>query len=263
MQQHSTKASPLLLIEAERERRTALVTRLQEDDWKVVTAETPAEAATLLHQPLALMVLALHLPTRETIREVQTLCAFAHEHDLPLLFLLEPGMEVTQVERAGLRADDYLASPLQVEEVLACVRTLLCRGWPSAKRPRSHILPRVRRNPFREAGQVLVVGNLRIDVAGRQVFQQGRELPIGSPVMFDLLVYLARHHGQVLAPQRLLEQVWGYTQKPLPVTGLRTVYVHICQLRSLIETAPTEHGCSIQTIRGKGYQFLCQGQEAD
>ncbi len=114
--------------------------------------------------------------------------------------------------------------------------------------------PQVKRDPLNEAGQILESENLRIDVAGRQAFLSGRELHIGSPILFDLLVYLVRHQGEVLSPRQLLQHVWGDKQDRYPTTRLRTVYVHICWLRSLIEEDPS-YPQYIQTLRGSGYQF--------
>jgi DNA-binding response OmpR family regulator len=246
---------PLLIVAEEEGQHATIAAALQEDGWSILFANVVAQAlAVVSQQSLALVVLALHASSREALVEAQAFCVSVRESHIPLLMVLEPEMEIAQAEWLGLRGDDYLASPLVIGELRACVRTLLRRGMRSRKIATPKVFPHVNRDPMREAGQVLEAGNLRIDVAGRRVFQRGDEVQIGSPLLFDLLVYMVRHRGEVLSPQQLLEHVWGYRQEDLPEEHRRTVYVHMCWLRSLIEEYP-RHPRHIQTVRGTGYRF--------
>ena len=86
-----------------------------------------------------------------------------------------------------------------------------------------------------------------MDLAGHRVLRDGHLVPM-KPKVFELLAFLARHPGQVMSRDQLLEQVWGYDY----AGETRTVDVHVHWLRSAIE--PIRRTPSvIQTIRGVGY----------
>jgi DNA-binding response OmpR family regulator len=81
------------------------------------------------------------------------------------------------------------------------------------------------------------------------VLRGGKPLPL-KPKEFDLLLYFARHHGQVLSREQILERVWGWEY-----TGdSRTVDVHVRWLREKIEPDPA-HPVRLVTVRGAGYRF--------
>ncbi len=248
--------SSLLFIEEEDNRRKTLISILEEHGRQVVPAESIKQAQKILSShSFALVVLALRLSCANVLREAQQFCVSVQQSHIPLLMLVEErAMEIALLERLGLSATDYLFPPFQAEELCACIQTLLRHATHTHKRGKPRVLPQVKRDPLSEAGQILEVENLRIDVAGRQAFLSGHELHIGSPILFDLLVYLVRHQGEVLSPQHLLQHVWGDKRDHYPITRLRTVYVHIRWLRSLIEEDPS-YPQYIQTLRGSGYQF--------
>jgi DNA-binding response OmpR family regulator len=248
--------SSLLFIEEDQNRRKTIISILEEYGWQVVPAESIKQAQKILSShPFALIVLALRLSGANVLREAQQLCVSVQQSRIMLLMLVEErDMEIALLERLGLSATDYLFSPFQSEELCACIQTLLRRSTHTKKQRKPRVLPQVKRDPLNEVGQILEIENLRIDVAGRQAFLSGREIHIGSPILFDLLVYLVRHQGEVLSPQQLLQHVWGDKQDHYPTTRLRTVYVHIRWLRFLIEEDPS-HPQYIQTLRGSGYQF--------
>jgi DNA-binding response OmpR family regulator len=256
-QQIRGRSLPILVVDEQEERRVAITTMLQEEGWQVLCIQQTKEATEQIssNQSFALLVLALQLPSRQALAEVQTLCQVVHQQQTPLLFILtEPGLEIAFLEQQGLRADDYLSPPFLLEELRACVRTLLRHKTRSTRRVQPRTFPHVPRNPLNEVGHILEDGDLRIDVAGRRVLRGGHEIAIGQPMLFDLLVYLMRHRGEVLSPQQLFSYVWGYQQAEHTVPRVRTVYVHIRWLRTLIEDNPDQPQ-RIQTIHGAGYRF--------
>ena len=85
------------------------------------------------------------------------------------------------------------------------------------------------------ASQVVVAGDLEVDVARRHASLDGERLTL-KPKEFDLLHYLVRHPGIVLSRDALLREVWGYD---FPI-DTRTVDVHIRWLRQKIEVDPSE-----------------------
>jgi len=92
-------------------------------------------------------------------------------------------------------------------------------------------------------------GDLEIDLLRHEVMIQGRPIAL-KPKEYELLVYLARHQGQALRRESILQEVWGWDY----VGDSRTVDVHIRWLREKIEADPTVPS-RIVTVRGAGYRF--------
>jgi two-component system response regulator MtrA len=133
-------------------------------------------------------------------------------------------------------ADDYVRKPFEVPELVARVRAALRRVG--------------RRDDDESAS--LRLGPLVIDLAGRSVQRDGsgEEIPL-TRTEFDLLVDLARHPGQVLARDTLLDRIWGYDY----LGDSRLVDVAVGRLRAKIETDPAAPEL-IVTVRGAGYKAV-------
>jgi DNA-binding response OmpR family regulator len=97
--------------------------------------------------------------------------------------------------------------------------------------------------------EVLEFGNLVLDLTRREARLDRAPLPL-KPKELELLLYLARHRGQALTRDHLLQHVWGWEFSG----GTRTVDVHIRWLRERIEADPA-HPTRIITVRGSGYRF--------
>ncbi len=148
----------------------------------------------------------------------------------PVLFLSALGEINDRV--AGLRAggDDYLVKPYAFAELIARVEALARR---------------------RETGSVqtlLRVGDLEMDLIGREVRRAGKELDL-QPREFQLLEFLMRHAGQSVTRTMLLEKVWEYHFDP----QTNVIDVHISRLRSKIDKGFER--AMLQTVRGAGYRL--------
>ena len=148
----------------------------------------------------------------------------------PVLFLSALGEINDRV--AGLRAggDDYLVKPYALAELIARVEALARR---------------------RETGSVqtlLRVGDLEMDLIGREVRRAGKELDL-QPREFQLLEFLMRHAGQSVTRTMLLEKVWEYHFDP----QTNVIDVHISRLRSKIDKGFER--AMLQTVRGAGYRL--------
>ena len=93
------------------------------------------------------------------------------------------------------------------------------------------------------------IGDLRIDPAARQVFVNDDEVQL-TQREFDVLLFLARHPGQVFSRNQLMDAIWQYSF----YTDTSTVTVHIRRLRAKIESDPSQPR-HIQTVWGVGYRF--------
>ncbi|BDU00373.1 MULTISPECIES: response regulator transcription factor [Nocardia] len=145
---------------------------------------------------------------------------------VPVLMLTARADETDQLVGLGVGADDYLTKPFSLRVLTARVHALLRRMERAADRD----------------GATILVGDLRIDVDQRRVWRADVEALL-TPLEFDLLARLARRPRTVLARERLLEDVWDWSD----AAGTRAVDSHIKALRRKLGAD------LIRTVRGVGY----------
>jgi two-component system phosphate regulon response regulator OmpR len=148
---------------------------------------------------------------------------------------------VDRVVGLELGADDYLAKPVELRELLARVRALARRAREAAAAPSG---PR----PGEPPGERLRVGRLWLDVEGRTLREpDGRAIPLTSGE-FDLLEAMARRPGRPLSREQLLDLAHPNPEEPFD----RAIDSRIARLRRKIERDPA-HPEIIRTLRGLGY----------
>lgn len=231
-------AETVLVVEDEPALQDTLAYNLTRQGYNV---ETVGDGQAALHsarknQP-DLIVLDLMLPILDGFEVCRIL---RQEMNVPILILTARDDEIDRVIGLELGADDYLTKPFSMREFLARVKALLRRVR----------LDREERDQ-QEASvkEVLQFGNLNIDLTRREVRLHEAPLSV-KPKEFELLLFLARHRGQVLTRELILERVWGWDFSG----GSRTVDVHIRWLREKIEEDPAQPE-RIVTVRGAGYRF--------
>ncbi len=187
------------------------------------------EVAADLHPDL--VVLDLMLPRIDGLEVMRRLRE--HERDrIAVILLTAKGEESDRVIGLRLGADDYVVKPFSPAELVARVDA---------------VLRRVEVAPRHEP--VIELDDLRIDPAGRRVFVSGVESQL-TQREFDVLLFLARHPGQVFSRNQLMDAVWQYSF----YSDTSTVTVHIRRLRAKIESDPAQPR-HIQTVWGVGYRF--------
>jgi len=155
----------------------------------------------------------------------------------PVLMLTARSEEADRVLGLDLGADDYMAKPFSVRELMARVRALLRRSQPApAGTP---VLP-----------DDLRFGCAEIDFRSYEACRNGEPVDM-TRKEFAILRYLASRANQVVTRDDLLNNVWGYEQYP----SSRTVDNHVAGLRAKLErdAAQPEH---IRTVHGVGYKFV-------
>lgn len=152
---------------------------------------------------------------------------------LPIMMLTARAADADKVAALDAGADDYVAKPFSMSELLARVRALL------------------RRRPANEAAQTLSVDALELDPATHRVLWKGRVLRLG-PSEFRLLHFLMQHPERVHSRSDLLHRLWG---SDLPLEE-RTIDVHIKRLRDALGPARE----LVETVRRAGYRITAQPQ---
>lgn len=149
----------------------------------------------------------------------------------PIIFLTAKNSLDCRVEGLNSGADDYLAKPFSLEELLARINAV------------------VRRKESNEAGPIWSIGKISINTNKREVIMNDKKVEL-SPKEYSLLELLARNKDKVVDRMAILEHVWGESIDPLS----NTVDVHVRYLRKKLND---DHGKIIQTVKGKGY-LLCE-----
>ncbi|VVE46162.1 DNA-binding response regulator [Pandoraea horticolens] len=165
----------------------------------------------------------------------------------PIIITSARSSEVHRILGLELGADDYLAKPFSVLELVARVKALMRR------------VDALARNARMEAGSLAMAG-LFIDPIAREASLSGKRLDL-TPREFDLLYFFARQPGKVFSRMDLLNAVWGYQHEGYE----HTVNTHINRLRAKIEADPAQP-TRILTVWGRGYKFATDapdGRSAD
>ena len=193
-----------------------------ESGWEHIRSERPD-----------LIVLDIMLPGLDGLSICRMIRGDATTMHIPVIMLTARGAEVDKIVGLESGADDYVVKPFGLGEFLARVRALLRR--------------------VREGATIqyheLASSNLRLNLTGRRVFKEEREIKLSNKE-FDLLAELMRNKNVVLSRDLILTKVWGYDY----FVDKRTVDVHIRWLREKIEDDPSSPE-RIITVRGVGYRF--------
>jgi two-component system response regulator ResD len=199
-----------------------------------VARDGEAALATARSERPDLIVLDVMLPGLTGLEVAQRLRA---ESGVPIIMLSARGEETDKLVGLGLGADDYVTKPFSPKELVARIAAVLRRTANASA-------------SLADAdSQALRFGALRIDPRGRDVRRDGATLDLTARE-FDLLLFLARHPGQVFTRQQLLDQVWDFEFYGDP----STVTVHVRRLREKIEPDPVRPRY-LKTVWGVGYKF--------
>jgi DNA-binding response OmpR family regulator len=234
-------AKKILLVEDDRDIANLLQLNLRDEGYQIVHEEDGAKALLQLEKTdWDAVILDLMLPNvdgLEICRRIRQMTRY-----LPVIIISARSSETHRVLGLEMGADDYLAKPFSVLELVARVKALFRRQEAMGRN-------------IRLGMGSIECHDLTIDPLPREVRLRG-ELVDLTPREFDLLYWFARHPGEVFSRLALLDQVWGYQHEGYE----HTVNTHINRLRMKIEkdaAAPEV----ILTVWGKGYKFATSGRE--
>lgn len=225
----------ILVVEDDRHIAELLCLHLGDEGYSVVHAADGTEGLRLLETGAwDALVLDLMLPGMDGLELCKRARSMARY--TPIIITSARSSEVHRILGLELGADDYLAKPFSMLELVARVKALLRRTDAMARDLRA------------DAG-TLELDGLRIDPLARVASLKGQAIDL-TPREFDLLYFFARHPDQVYSRLDLLNQVWGYMHDGYE----HTVNTHIHRLRTKIEDDPADPR-RILTVWGRGYKF--------
>ena len=230
----------ILVVEDDLTLRETLAYNFRRQDYTVETAsdgQAGVEAARRLYPNLDMIILDLMLPKLDGFEVCRIL---RQEMNVPIIMLTARDDEIDRVIGLEMGADDYMSKPFSMRELMARVKAQLRRVRLIREEMEvKDDLP----------SEIIKFNNLTLDLTRREVRLEDQILQL-KPKEFELLLFLARHRGQVLSRELIMERVWGWDF----TGGSRTVDVHMRWLREKIESDPAAP-TRIVTVRGAGYRF--------
>jgi two-component system alkaline phosphatase synthesis response regulator PhoP len=224
----------ILIIEDDASIREGLVDTLRVKGYEVAAARCGTEGLERFRSdPPDLVVLDLMLPDIEGFDVCRKLKA-PPSPDVPVIILTARGAELDRVRGLELGADDYVTKPFSLLELMARIAAVLRRTQQGGKRA----------DP-----DELRFGDVVIDFRRHEGFKGGARLTLSDRGYLILQVF-ARHRGEVLSREQLLQEAWGYSRE----LNTRTVDNHVVKIRQQIEDDP-ETPRYLVTVHGVGYKL--------
>jgi DNA-binding response OmpR family regulator len=220
----------ILLVEDDATIALAVKNRLLAEGFDVrVASDGEAALAAYAKAEPDLVVLDRLLPGLDGVEVCRRMQA---ARPVPVLMLTALGEETDLLVGLGVGADDYMTKPFSMRELVARIHALLRRVE--------------RATQLAHEDTVIRVGEVEIDTAGRRVFVRGEEAQL-TRTEFDLLRRLAERPGQVFERERLLSDIWGFSE----AAATRTVDSHVRALRRKLgpDVVRTVHGVGYALVR--------------
>lgn len=224
----------LLLLEDDPGLIDGLVYSLRKNGYDVDVARTAGEAILRLPKigSYDLLILDVTLPDGTGF----DVCEKVRRQNraIPIIFLTASDEEVNVIRGLDSGGDDYITKPFRLGELCSRIRALLRRAGISSS----------------EKENILVSGDITIDLLGSRVLLNGRQLELAG-AEYRLLCLLVKNADRVVARDRILEALWDDTGN---FVDDNTLSVYIRRLREKVESDPSrpEH---LITVRGFGYQW--------
>jgi DNA-binding response OmpR family regulator len=224
-------AHDVLVVEDEEDIAVPLMRTLEREGYAVSRVTAGAEAVDFaVEETPAVVILDLGLPDMDGIDVCRQMRAGGYQGGI--IMVTARAGELDRVVGLDVGADDYLAKPFGLAELLARVRALLRRS--------ALLVP--------DDSTVTTASGLKIDAASRRVHLGDREVALTAKE-FDVLAVLAAQHDKVVPRETLMNQVWDQNW----YGSTKTLDVTIGRLRSKLEAA--EAGERVVAIRGVGFRL--------
>jgi DNA-binding response OmpR family regulator len=230
----------ILVADDESDIRNLLKISLEENSYTVVTAENGKQALDILQtQTIHLAILDVMMPVLDGFNLLRKMRA---NSTVPVIFLTARADDMDKVLGLGLGADDFLAKPFSIDELLARVGAQL-------RRSNEYMSPKV------QTDAIITYGYLAIDKEKCSASKNGEPIELGAKE-YKLLLHFMENPDKVFTKRQLYHAVWDeefYFDD-------NTVMVHISRIRNKIENDP-QNPEYLKTIRGIGYKIHYIGKK--
>ncbi|MDO5044005.1 MAG: response regulator transcription factor [Coriobacteriia bacterium] len=225
----------ILLVDDEQAILDFVSYNLKHQGYKVLTAQNGVDALALFKaHSVDMAILDIMLPGMdgyEICRRIRL------TSNIPVMFLSARDTEVDKIVGLEIGADDYLAKPFGVRELLARVKALLRRKNIDTQESQNT------ESRYQANGVV-------IDKLAHTANYLGKAIDL-TPREFELLAVLVKHAGKVLSREKLLQDAWDWQY----LVETKTVDTHIKRLRDKLRLAGGDPNAMVETVRGYGYRF--------
>lgn len=232
-----TRSEHILVVDDDARIRQMLIRYFEDEGYRVSSASDGRGMREALQRlAIDIILLDLVLPGGEDglmlARDIRS------RSDVPIIMLTGRDDVVDRIVGLEVGADDYIAKPFHLREVLARLRTVLRRRQRQAE-PATV-----------ESGEVIRFNGWRLDPERRQLLTEAGEEIVLTTGEFDILVVLARHPGRVFSRETLMDLTRGRRHEAFD----RTIDAQIARLRKKVEQNP-KLPALIKSVRGIGYVF--------
>ena len=225
----------LLVVDDDAEIRDLLSIYLGDQGFEVAAVEDgPSMDDWLSSNTADLVILDLMLPGENGLSLARRLRV---DHRLPIIMISARGEEVDRIVGLEVGADDYIAKPFSPRELLARVRAVLRRNWPTSE-------------AASDISSYFEFGEFRFEPENRILLRDDKEVEL-SRAEFDLLNVFVHRPNKVLSRDLIMDCLSGNDRDPFD----RSIDVRVTRLRHKIEEDPS-HPFYIRTVWGVGYQFV-------
>ncbi len=226
-------ANKILVVDDEKLIVKGIKFSLEQDGMEVDCAYDGEEAVALAQATeYSTVLLDVMLPKLDGFEVCKKIREFSN---MPIIMLTAKGDDMDKILGLEYGADDYITKPFNILEVKARIKAIMRRSNKT--------------NTNSNNTKTIIKNDLKLDLDGRRVFVQDREINLTAKE-FDLLELLVMNPNKVYGREKLLNIVWGYEYPG----DVRTVDVHIRRLREKVETNPSEPKY-VHTKWGVGYYF--------
>jgi two-component system alkaline phosphatase synthesis response regulator PhoP len=206
---------------------------LENSQLEIVAFNNASEMLKKLDDTLPdVLLLDIMLPGMDGLQLIKKLKSNDKYKNIPIMVISAKTSEIDKVIGIDLGADDYLAKPFGVLELVSRVKALL------------------RRSKISDEAALLEISGLSLDKSNHKVKYEDKEIEFTNK-QFALLEYMMTRHQRLITREDLLNKIWGYDF----VGETRTLDVHIKEIRRKLKLSGIESP-TIETVRGIGYKFV-------
>ena len=221
----------ILVVEDDPSLLPLITYNLEKNKFSVRQAKTGEDALLLLKEETPdLAILDWMIPAPSGLEICKILRRQKQTRNLPIIILTAKGEEEDKIRGLDSGADDYISKPFSPAELIARIKALLRRSYPSGQQ------------------EVIAFKDVSINLGEHKVYRGGKKIHLG-PTEYKLLKHLVENPGRVYSREQLLDSIWGHGI----YVESRTVDTHIRRLRKAVNIPGTKN--LIRTIRATGYSI--------